>query len=676
MLNILRCCRVASNANNIGQAHLLATSTALTSLWRRTYCSNSNSNKTVEKEKVDVTQYPPSRVRNFSIIAHIDHGKTTLSTKLLSLTGTLPKNIYGSGEDSLDLSKQIKSDNRREQYLDKLQVEKERGITVKAQSCSMVYHNKVDGHKYLLNLIDTPGHVDFNYEVSRSLMACQGALLVVDACQGVQAQTMANYYLALDSGLEVVPVINKIDLPTANVDMVLEQLQSTFGFHPQDVLCVSAKSGVGITEILPAVIDRVPPPPSTEGAPFKALLFDSWFDRFKGVICMIKVVDGSVKKGDVIQAAASGQTYELFDVGVMHPEQELTGELRTGQVGFIVPGMKTTQEARVGDTFYHKEHPVPALPGFKPAKQMVFAGVYPIDNLDYVSLKESFEKLTLTDASVSMSKESSVALGMGFRCGFLGLLHMDVILQRLEQEYGQVVIATPPTVPYRVKMRDGTEKMISNPADYPAQENISETLEPMIIGRIVAPNEHLGPLLKLCMEHRGSQLDHEMMEGGRMRLTFSFPLSEIITDFFDNLKRISSGYASLDYEDDGYAVADVVKVKVMLNGEEVDSLSAIVHKSRATPHSRSLVKRLKKVIDRQMFAVAIQAAVGNDVLARENISAMRKDVTAKCYGGDITRRMKLLSKQKEGKKRMKQMGCVELSQDGFLRLMKNNEEDD
>eukprot|EP01132_Coremiostelium_polycephalum_P003797 gene3797-4726_t len=604
-----------------------------------------------------------------------DHGKTTLSTKLLTLTGTLPTNIYGSGEDSL--GQKEKSENRREQYLDKLQVEKERGITVKAQTCSMIYENKsVDGQKYLLNLIDTPGHVDFNYEVSRSLMACQGALLVVDACQGVQAQTMANYYLALDSGLEVIPVINKIDLPTANVDLVKQQLKDAFGFHPDDAILVSAKTGVGIVDILPAVIDRIPPPDGTKSKPFKGLLFDSWFDRFRGVICLVKVVDGSIKKGDKIVAAGSKQEYEVFDVGIMHPEQESTPALYTGQVGYVTPGMKTSKEARVGDTFFNKDHPVEPLPGFKPAQQMVFAGVYPVDSLDFNVLRDSFEKLILTDSSISLSKENSVALGMGFRCGFLGLLHMDVVLQRLEQEYDQIVISTPPTVPYKVITTDGLEHLISNPAEYPETGMITKTMEPMVIGHIVAPSEYFGAILKLCMEHRGIQISHETMEGDRVKMTFQFPLSEIITQFYDNLKRVSSGYAALDYMDDGYQESDVVKVKVLLNGEEVDSLSAIVHRSRAPIYSRDLVKRLRKVIDRQLFVVAIQASVEGNVIARETISAMRKDVTAKCYGGDMTRRRKLLEKQKEGKKRMKKMGCVELSTDGFLKLMKGSNEDD
>ncbi|KYQ89677.1 GTP-binding protein [Tieghemostelium lacteum] len=635
----------------------------------RYYCSNNNS--TVP---VDISSYPPERIRNFSIIAHIDHGKTTLSTKLLSLTGTLPKNIYGSGEESLE--QREKNENRREQYLDKLQVEKERGITVKAQTCSMIYKNAKDQKQYLLNLIDTPGHVDFNYEVTRSLMACQGALLVIDACQGVQAQTMANYYLALESGLEVIPVINKIDLPTANVERVKEELRSVFGFHPDDAILVSAKTGVGIKDILPAVIDRIPPPTASLNKPFKGLLFDSWFDRFRGVICLVNVRDGVVKKGDMIVSAGSQQTYEVFDIGIMHPEQKSTGALYPGQVGYVTPGMKTSKEARVGDTFFKKDHPVEALPGFKPARQMVFAGVYPVDSEDYADLKESFEKLQLTDSSISTSNERSVALGMGFRCGFLGLLHMDVVLQRLEQEYGQVVIATPPTVPYKVIRTDGTEETISNPAEYPASEYVEKTLEPMITAQIVTPNDYFGGISKLAIDSRGIQLDHESLENGRSRLTYQFPLSEIITDFYDNLKRISSGYANLDYEDAGYQESDVVKVKVMLNGEEVDSLSSIVHRSRATTHSRKLVKRLKGVIERQMFVVAIQAAVGNDIMARETISAMRKDVTAKCYGGDITRRRKLLDKQKEGKKRMKKMGCVELSQEGFLKLMKNEGIDD
>ncbi|KAN0050997.1 hypothetical protein ACTA71_006742 [Dictyostelium dimigraforme] len=644
----------------------------------RSFCSKSSSSTTAKtEEKIDLSGYTTDRIRNFSIIAHIDHGKTTLSTKLLSLTGTLPKNIYGSGEDSL--VQKEKSEERREQYLDKLQVEKERGITVKAQTCTMKYHNKEDGKDYLLNLIDTPGHVDFSYEVSRSLMACQGALLVVDAVQGVQAQTMANYYLALDSGLEVIPVINKVDLPTADVDRVKQELKDTFGFHPDDAVLVSAKTGVGITDILPAVIDRIPPPQEptkSPKVPFKALLFDSWFDRFRGVICLIKVVDGKIKKGDSIVSIGNKQTYEVFDVGIMHPEQKPTGSLYTGQVGYITPGMKTSKEARVGDTFYMKDFPVDPLPGFQPAKQMVFAGIYPVDSLDYAQLKESFEKLMLTDSSISMTNETSIALGMGFRCGFLGLLHMDVILQRLEQEYGQIVIATPPTVPYRCLLTDGKEILISNPAGYPGQEFLLKTYEPMVTGNVTLPTEYFGAVVKLCMDSRGILTNQESLEGNRTRITFNFPLGEIVTDFYDNLKRISSGYASLDYEDNGYQESDVVKVRVLLNGEEVDSLSAIVHKSNAQGYSRSLVKRLRKVIDRQMFQVNIQAVVGSDVQARETISAMRKDVTAKCYGGDITRRRKLLDKQKEGKKRMKQMGCVELSQEGFLKLMKSTNEDD
>ncbi|EDR41019.1 GTP-binding protein [Dictyostelium discoideum AX4] len=641
----------------------------------RSFCSKSTT--ITSDEKLDLSGYTTDRIRNFSIIAHIDHGKTTLSTKLLSLTGTLPKSIYGSGEDSL--VQKEKSEERREQYLDKLQVEKERGITVKAQTCTMKYRNKEDGKDYLLNLIDTPGHVDFSYEVSRSLMACQGALLVVDAVQGVQAQTMANYYLALDSGLEVIPVINKIDLPTADVERVKQELKDAFGFHPDDAVLVSAKTGVGITDILPAVIDRIPPPQEptkSPKVPFKALLFDSWFDRFRGVICLIKVVDGKVKKGDSIVSAGNKQTYEVFDVGIMHPEQRPAPSLFTGQVGYITPGMKTSKEARVGDTFYMKDFPVEPLPGFQPAKQMVFAGIYPVDSLDYTQLRESFEKLMLTDSSISMTNETSVALGMGFRCGFLGLLHMDVVLQRLEQEYGQVVIATPPTVPYRCLLTDGKEILISNPAGYPSAEHLSKTFEPMVTGHVTLPTEYFGAVVKLCMDSRGILTNQETLEGNRTRITFNFPLGEIVTDFYDNLKRISSGYASLDYEDNGYQESDVAKVRVLLNGEEVDSLSAIVHKSNAQRYSRSLVKRLRKVIDRQMFQVNIQAMVGSDVQARETISAMRKDVTAKCYGGDITRRRKLLDKQKEGKKRMKQMGCVELSQEGFLKLMKSTNDDD
>jgi len=598
----------------------------------------------------NLKNFTPDKIRNFSIIAHIDHGKSTLSDRLLEETGTLSNRV------------------KHEQFLDKLQVEKERGITVKAQTASMFY--TYNGETYLLNLIDTPGHVDFNYEVSRSLYACQGALLLVDAAQGVQAQTMANFYLAFDQGLSVVPVINKIDLANAQIERVTREIHKLFDFENNQLILTSAKTGIGIKELLNSVIERIPAPESNLQAPLKALLFDSWFDEYKGVICLIAVKDGVIKKGDSITLAQSKDDYEVLEIGLMYPDQTPTDELYAGQVGYLVAGMKTVKEARVGDTIYHTKKEVTPFPGFKPAKSMVFAGIYPIDNSDFDALRDAVEKLTLNDASVRVEKKSSVALGLGFRCGFLGLLHMDVFKQRLEQEYNMNVIATAPSVLYKIKNKKGEIYDIENPSDFPEPNTIEEIMEPVIEATIIVPSKYLGSLIELCENKRGKQKDLSYLDEDRVILKYSLPLNEVATDFYDQLKSLSSGYASLDYEEGGYQPSKLVKMDILLNGKSIDAFSIIVHVDKAYYLGRELVERLKKVIPRQLFEVAIQAAIGAKIIARESISALRKDVIAKCYGGDVTRKNKLLDKQKEGKKKMKQVGNVELPQEAFLAILK------
>ncbi|CAA7403002.1 unnamed protein product [Spirodela intermedia] len=624
------------------------------------YCYSRQAGK---DDGVDLSQFPTERIRNFSIIAHIDHGKSTLADRLLELTGTIKK---GHGQP---------------QYLDKLQVERERGITVKAQTATMFYKHKPSGisagethrvNDFLLNLIDTPGHVDFSYEVSRSLAACQGALLVVDAAQGVQAQTVANFYLAFEFNLTIIPVINKIDQPTADPDRVKAQLKSLFDLDPNDALLTSAKTGQGLEHVLPAVIERIPSPPGKSASPLRMLLLDSYYDEYKGVICHVAVVDGSLHKGDKIASAATGQVYEIFDVGIMHPELTPTGVLFSGQVGYVVSGMRSTKEARVGDTLHHARSSVEPLPGFKPAKHMVFSGLYPADGSDFDALNAAIEKLTCNDASVSVTKETSTALGIGFRCGFLGLLHMDVFHQRLEQEYGAHVISTVPTVPYIFEYSDGSKVNVQNPASLSSNpgKRVVACWEPSVIATIIIPSEYVGAVITLCSERRGEQLEYSFIDSQRVLMKYRLPLREIVVDFYDQLKSITSGYASFDYEDEEYQASDLVKLDVLLNGQPVDAMATIVHSLKAQRIGRELVEKLRKVIDRQMFEITIQAAIGSKVVARETLSAMRKNVLAKCYGGDITRKKKLLEKQKEGKKRMKRVGSVDIPQEAFHELLK------
>lgn len=601
-------------------------------------------------DKFDLAQYLPEHIRNFSIIAHIDHGKSTLADRLLELTGT------------------ISAHTKAQQFLDKLQVEKERGITVKAQTASLFF--TYNGIRYLLNLIDTPGHVDFSYEVSRSLQACQGALLLVDAAQGIQAQTMANFYLAFEQDIAIIPVINKIDMANADPERVKQQMETAFDIKPEESILASAKSGIGIEAILEAIVKRIAPPSGSAQKPFRALLFDSWFDEYRGVICLIEVIDGAIHKGEIIMSAHTGEKYEVLDIGIMYPDQRPTDALYTGQVGYLIAGMKTVREARVGDTFHHPKQQVEVLPGFRPAKPMVFAGIYPVDNSEFDEVRDAIEKLTLNDASVHVEKETSVALGFGFRCGFLGLLHLDVFRQRLEQEYGAVIIVTAPTVPYKIKMSDGALLEIDNPSKFPDPSRIEEVLEPVIEATIITPKQYLGALMTLCQERRGIQLGMTYLDETRLMLKYKLPLSEIVSDFYDILKSSSAGYASFDYEEAGYEPGDLVKMNILLNGEPVDALSMIVHRDKAYSYGRQMCEKLRGVIPRQMFEIAIQAAIGAKIIARESISALRKNVTAKCYGGDISRKRKLLEKQKEGKKRMKQVGQVQVPQEAFLTILK------
>lgn len=604
-------------------------------------------------KKYDVRDFMPHQVRNFSIIAHIDHGKSTLSDRLLEVTGTISDRM------------------KKDQFLDKLQVERERGITVKAQTASMFY--EYNGQTYLLNLIDTPGHVDFSYEVSRSLYACQGAMLLVDASQGVEAQTMANFYLAFEQNLAIVPVMNKVDMASADVERVKHQMTKVFDFKDSEIILASAKSGIGIDEILKASIDRIPAPSGSRQAPLKALLFDSWFDDYRGVVCLVALQDGVLKKGDAITLAQSDAHYEVLEVGLMYPEMTPYDALYAGQVGYLITGMKTIKEARVGDTIFHSRYPVTPFPGFKPAKPMVFAGIFPVESSEFDLLSDAVAKLTLNDASVSIEKKTSPALGLGYRCGFLGLLHMDVFKQRLEQEYNMNVIATAPSVRYQLKLKHKDEPVwIETPSDFPDASTIEAVFEPVIKATIITPKKYLGALIKLCEDKRGRQLDLSYMDEERVILIYRLPLNEVATDFYDQLKSLSSGYASFDYDEAGYEQADLVKMDILLNKRPVDALSCIVHEDKAYYIGRDLVEQLRKAIPRQLFEIAIQAAIGAKIIARASVSALRKDVTAKCYGGDISRKRKLLEKQKEGKKRMKQVGEVEVPQEAFLSILKRS----
>lgn len=604
-------------------------------------------------KKIDLQIYTPDKIRNFSIVAHIDHGKSTLSDRLLEATETL------SGHKK-----------HAEQFLDKLQVERERGITVKAQTVSMFYRQK--DTEYLLNLIDTPGHVDFSYEVSRSLYACQGAILLVDAVDGIQAQTMANFYLAFEQGLKIIPVVNKIDLQNAQPEKVAQELQMLFDFNAEDILFVSAKTGEGIPQLLEAIVKRLPAPAAQPEQPLKALLFDSWFDEYRGVVCLVYLQSGSLKKGDQIELAQMEKNYEILEVGLMHPNETPQPTLYAGQVGYIIAGMKTVRDARVGDTIFNPKEPIQPFPGFKPAKPMVFAGIYPVESNDFNDLQEAIEKLTLNDASVSVEKKTSTALGIGFRCGFLGLLHMDVFKQRLEQEYDQAVIVTAPSVLYKLKLKSSETVDIENPSEFPDPTVIEEILEPIMDATIIVPQKFIGNIIGLCEEKLGKQKEMTFLDTERIILKYELPLNEIATDFYDQLKSLSSGYASFDYEGPFYRPADLVKLDILLNGQQVDALSIIVHKEKAYYVGRNLTEKLRKVIPRQMYDVAIQAAIGAKIIARETVKAFRKDVTGYLYGGDITRKMKLLEKQKKGKKRMKQIGKVTVPQEAFYTILKKD----
>ena len=592
------------------------------------------------------------QVRNFCIIAHIDHGKSTLADCLMKETDA------------------VTDRESKEQLLDSMDLERERGITIKSQTVRLDYTAK-DGNQYILNLIDTPGHVDFTYEVSRSLAACEGALLVVDAAQGVEAQTLANVYMALENDLEILPVLNKIDLPTAEPDRVAKEIEDIIGLDTSDAVRVSAKEGLGINEILEQIVDRVSHPDGNPEAPLRALIFDSWFDAYLGIVIMIRVVDGSVRLGDRVIFMATGKEYEVTQLGVFTPFRRECDELKMGDVGFLCASIKTIGHTRIGDTVTLAEHPAEQpLPGYAEAKPMVFSGIYPVDSEQYEELKESLNKLALNDASLKHELETSAALGFGFRCGFLGLLHMEIIQERLEREFNLSLVTTAPSVVYQVHLRNGEMLEIDNPSQLPPVMEIDSIMEPYIRGRIMMPEEFVGSVMKLAQERRGTQVNMEFPSPSRVILEYEFPLNEIVMDFYDRLKSISKGYASFDYELIDYRKGDFAKLDLMLNGDVVDALSLIVPKEQAYYRGRELAKKIKKLIPKQMYEVAIQAAIGSKIIARETLGAMRKDVTAKCYGGDITRKRKLLEKQKEGKKRMKRVGSVEVPQEAFMAVLK------
>ena len=591
-------------------------------------------------------------IRNFSIIAHIDHGKSTIADRLIEYTGTLSEREMEA------------------QVLDSMDLERERGITIKAQTVRLDYRGE-DGELYELNLIDTPGHVDFNYEVSRSLAACEGALLVVDAAQGVEAQTLANVYLALEHDLEIVPVINKIDLPSAEPERVKEEIEDSIGLDTSAAVLASAKTGIGIKEILDAVVAYIPPPEGDADAPLRALIFDSYFDAYKGVIAHVRIKEGMIKKGMRLKLMATGKTFEVTDVGCFRPRPVDTGELRTGEVGFIAGALKDVRDVRVGDTVTSAERPAAeALPGYRGVTPMVFCGLYPEDSKDYDNLREALEKLQLNDAALVFEPETSIALGFGFRCGFLGLLHMDVIQERLEREYNLGLIMTAPSVVYHVYRTDGTMREVSNPADLPPQTEIDHIEEPCVKATVIVPKDYVGAVMEISQEKRGVFQTMDYLDATRVTVIYHIPLNEILYDYFDRLKSATRGYASLDYELIDYQTSNLVKLDILLNGDPVDALSTIVHRDRAAQRGRQLAAKLKEIIPQQMFEIPIQAAIGSKIIARENVRARRKDVLAKCYGGDITRKRKLLEKQKEGKKRMKAVGSVELPQEAFMAVLK------
>jgi GTP-binding protein LepA len=598
-------------------------------------------------------------IRNFSIIAHIDHGKSTLADRLLETTGALSQR------------------EMMEQVLDSMDLERERGITIKAHAVRLNYRAD-DGKMYQLNLIDTPGHVDFSYEVSRSLQACEGALLVVDASQGVEAQTLANTYLALHHNLEIIPVINKIDLPAAEPERIREQIETIIGLDASGAVLASAKQGIGIHEILESVVHLVPPPKGSPDAPLRALIFDSWFDAYRGVIILLRVVEGRIKMGQKIRLWSNGvQSYEVDGLGYQAPKATPCDELQAGEVGFLFANIKTVSDAKIGDTILDHENPAPEpLPGFEEIKPMVFAGLYPVESHEHGLLRDALEKLRLNDSAFSFEPENSVALGFGFRCGFLGLLHLEIVQERLEREFNIDLITTAPGVRYRITTTDGAAIDVDNPTKFPDPSSIKQIEEPIIDATVITREEYLGGILKLLEDKRGVQKKFEYIGGGRVMLTYELPLNEIVLDFYDRLKSASRGYASLDYHLSGHRVSPMVRLDVLVAGEPVDALSLIIHKEFAFERGKELISRLRKLIPRQMFEVALQAAIGNKIVARETVHALRKNVLAKCYGGDISRKRKLLEKQKEGKKRMKRVGKVEIPQEAFLAVLKVGQTDE
>lgn len=593
-----------------------------------------------------------SSIRNFSIIAHIDHGKSTLADRILELTNA------------------VNEREKMDQMLDDMDVERERGITVKSRSVSLSYKSR-SGEVYKLNLIDTPGHVDFHYEVSRSLKACEGALLVVDAAQGVEAQTVAHVYTAVDSNLEVLPVLNKVDLPTADVERTKQEIEEIIGLDASEALGVSAKTGLGVADLLERIVEQIPPPKGDSEAPLQALLFDSWFDSYQGVIVQIRVFEGTVKKGQKIRFLQTGAEHEVTEIGIFTPFPKSVKELRAGEVGYLGASIKNIQDAKIGDTITEaKRRCEKALSGFQEVKPMVFSGLYPSDSSDYIPLREALEKLQLNDAALTMEPENSSALGFGFRCGYLGLLHMEIVQERLEREFDLSLVTTAPTVVYRLNLKSGEEIFVDNPALFPVSGDITSIFEPMIRGTIHTRQEYLGAVLKLCEEKRGSQVSLDFHVGDRVRICYDLPLNEVVIDFYDRLKSATKGYASFDYEIIGDRQSDLVKVDILINGEVVDALSIIVHRDDAFYRGKKLTETMKEIIERHMFEIAIQASIGSRVIARSTVKAMRKNVTAKCYGGDITRKRKLLEKQKAGKKRMKQVGQVRIPQEAFLAALK------
>ena len=597
-------------------------------------------------------QMDPRFIRNFSIIAHIDHGKSTLADRLLEVTGALrPREM-------------------EDQVLDSMDLERERGITIKAQSVRLRY-TAASGQDYILNLIDTPGHVDFSYEVTRSLKACEGALLLVDASQGVEAQTLANAYLAVENDLEVIPVINKIDLPGAQVEEARRQISDVVGLDATDAILTSAKEGTGINEVLEAVIARVPPPRGSRDSPLKALIFDSWYDSYRGVVVLVRIFEGELQERTKVRLMALGQDYEVEQVGVFSPKPVVTETLGAGEVGFVVAGIKRASEARIGDTLTEVARPTATpFPGFKEMRPVVFAGLYPVESHQYPELREALEKLRLNDSSFFFEPETSAALGFGFRCGFLGLLHMEIVQERLEREFDMDLVTTAPGVLYRVTMTTGNVKEIDSPAKLPGTSEIQRIEEPVITAMILTPAEHVGGILQLCQEKRGVQKRLEYLSSDRVLVTYELPFSEVVLDFYDRLKTLSRGYASLDYQASGFWESPLVKLDVLVNGEPVDALSMIVHRDTAYERGKAFAKKIRELIPRQMFEVAIQAAIGGRIIARESVKALRKNVLAKCYGGDISRKLKLLEKQRAGKKRMKRVGRVEIPQEAFLAILK------